>query len=99
MPERMTITGPDGYRRGDDQLREMLRERLRDDPNIDASGVSVSVTGGRVTLEGTVGSHATSILIEDVAEQFGVDDVTNNLRVRRPGMARSSAMASQDVEM
>jgi hypothetical protein len=89
--------GPKGYQRSDDRLREMLCERLRDDPNIDASEVSVSVQNGRVTLEGTVDSRSTKNLIEDVAEQFGVDDVQNNLRVQRPGMAQPSGMDSQDV--
>jgi osmotically-inducible protein OsmY len=88
--------GPKGYQRSDERLREMLCERLRDDPNIDASDVSVSVQNGLVTLEGTVDSRSTKIMIEDVAEQFGVDDVQNNLRVQRPGHVQPSALASQD---
>lgn len=77
--------GPKGYRRSDDRLREMLCERLRDDPNIDATDVSVNVESGRVVFEGTVDSRHTKHLIEDVADQFGVDDVQNNLRVIRQG--------------
>lgn len=77
--------GPKGYRRSDERLLEMLCERLRDDPHIDASDVSVTVEAGRVTFEGTVDSRQTKNLIEDVAEQLGVDDVQNFLRVQRPG--------------
>jgi hypothetical protein len=89
--------GPKGYQRSDDRLKEMLCERLRDDPHIDASDVSVSVQNGRVTLDGTVDSRSTKNLIEDVAEQFGVDDVQNNLRVQRPGLAQSFGGESQDA--
>jgi osmotically-inducible protein OsmY len=75
------------YQRGDDCLRELLCERLRDDPNIDASEVSVNVESGRVTLEGRVDSRQTKNLVEDVADQFGVEDVQNNLRVESKGVS------------
>lgn len=77
--------GPKGYQRSDERLRELLCERLREDPNIDATDVSVNVESGRVMFEGTVDSRHTKNLIEDVADQFGVEDVQNNLRVVRPG--------------
>jgi hypothetical protein len=54
-----------------------------------------------VTLDGTVDSRRTKNLAEDVAEQFGVADVHNNLRVQRTeagkaGSSRSSSMADED---
>lgn len=75
--------GPKGYQRSDDRLKEMLCERLREDPDIDASDISISVQGGRVTLDGTVDSRRTKNLAEDAAEQLGVEEVQNNLRVQR----------------
>jgi hypothetical protein len=75
--------GPKGYTRSDERLKEMICERLREDPQIDASEVTVTVQGSRVTFEGSVDSRHTKNLIEDVAEQLGVDDVQNNLRVQR----------------
>lgn len=75
--------GPKGYQRSDERLQEMICERLSEDPDIDASEISVSVQGGRVTIEGTVDSRRTKNLAEDVAEQLGVNDVQNNLRVQR----------------
>jgi hypothetical protein len=69
----------------DARVRAILSERLRDDPEIDASDVKVTVAGGRITLEGTVDSRRTEIAIEDVAEQFGIQEVQNNLRVVRSG--------------
>lgn len=83
--------GPKGYQRSDDRLKEMISERLRDDPEIDASEITVTVQGGRVTLDGTVDSRRTKNLAEDVAEQFGVADVHNNLRVQRGEMGRPSS--------
>jgi osmotically-inducible protein OsmY len=77
--------GPKGYERSDQRTQEMLCERLRDHPDIDASEVSITVDGSRVTLEGTVDSRHTKDLIEDVAEHLGVRDVQNNLRVERSG--------------
>ncbi len=77
--------GPKGYQRSDEWIKEMICERLREDPEIDASDVTVTVQGGRVTLEGTVDHRGTKNAIEDVAEQLGVSDVQNNLRVQRAG--------------
>lgn len=83
--------GPKGYQRSDERLKEMISERLRDDPEIDASEITVTVQGGLVTLDGTVDSRRTKNLAEDVAEQFGVADVHNNLRVQRGAMASAGS--------
>lgn len=77
--------GPKGYQRSDERIKEMICERLREDPDIDASDVTVTVQVGKVTLEGTVDHRHTKNAIEDVAEQLGVGDVQNNLRVQRAG--------------
>ena len=82
--------GPKGYQRTDERLKEMICERLSEDPDIDASEVTVTCQGGKITLEGTVDSRRTKNAIEDVAEQFGVSDVQNNLRVQRSGQGSES---------
>ena len=79
--------GPKGYQRSDERIKELICERLHDDPQIDPSEVTINVQGGKVTLEGTVDSRQTKNAIEDVAEQFGVQDVQNNLRVQRTSQA------------
>jgi len=101
--------GPKNYQRSDDRMKEMLCERLHDDPEIDAGEVTVSVQGGKVTLDGTVDSRRTKNAIEDVAEQI-CQDVQNNLRVQkaseRSGMetggktsaSSRSSMGSEDGE-
>lgn len=86
--------GPKNFQRSDERIKELLCERLHEDPNIDASEVTVNVQGGRITLEGTVEDRRTKNAIEDVAEQFGTLEVQNNLRVQRAGFgAAASAMA------
>lgn len=80
------ISPQSNYREPSDaRVKEMLWERLRDDPEIDAAEVSIQVQGGRITLEGTVDSRSTLRAIEDVAEQIGAEDVQNNLSVQQPG--------------
>jgi osmotically-inducible protein OsmY len=95
--------GPKGYQRSDDRLKELICERLRDDPQIDPSEVTITVQGGKVTLEGTVDSRQAKNAIEDIADQFGVQDVQNNLRVQRAsqtegGKSTSGKSGSEDGE-
>jgi osmotically-inducible protein OsmY len=77
--------GPKNFQRSDERVKELLCERLHDDPDIDASEITVNVQNGRITLEGTVDSRRTKMAVEDVAEQIGVQDVQNNLRVQKQG--------------
>jgi osmotically-inducible protein OsmY len=77
--------GTDGepdYLRSDDGLKEMLLERLREDPDIDERDVTVIVQGGAITLEGSVDSARTRTAIENIAEQLGTQAVRNELRVQ-----------------
>ena len=77
--------GPKGYQRSDERIKELLSERLREDPEIDPSEVTITVQGGKITLEGTVDSRQAKNAIEEAADQFGASDVQNNLRVQRSG--------------
>lgn len=86
--------GPKGYQRSDDRVKEMICERLRDDPHIDASEITVNVSAGKVTLEGTVDSRHAKNAAEDIVEQCGCEDVQNNLRVQRGQGSESSTGSS-----
>ena len=76
--------GPSGYKRSDERISDEAHERLTDDTWLDASNISISVSGGEVTLSGTVESreakHRAEHLIEDLS---GVTHVQNNLRVAK----------------
>jgi len=87
--------GPKGYQRSDERLKELICERLRDDPHIDPSEVTVTVQGGKVTLEGTVDSRQAKNAIEEIADQFGSQDVQNNLRVQRAGQQSGETQAQK----
>jgi hypothetical protein len=84
--------GPKGYVRSDERLREMICERLTDDPRIDASDVSIEVRDKVVTLSGAVSARRTKYEIEDVVERCGgVKDIENQIRVKAGyGMTQSS---------
>jgi hypothetical protein len=78
--------GPKNYQRSDERLKEDISERLRDDPRIDASGITVDVTGGRVSLSGEVDSRRTKHQVEDLVDACrGVQDIDNRLRLRESG--------------
>lgn len=83
--------GPKGYQRSDERLKELISERLREDPHIDPSDVTISVQGGKITLDGTVDSRQAKNSIEDIAEQFGVEEVQNNLRVQKTSQSSESS--------
>jgi osmotically-inducible protein OsmY len=83
--------GPKGYKRSDERISEEVHQRLTDDPWVDASNINVSVSGGEVTLSGTVESreakHRAERIVEDLS---GVTHVQNNLRLQ-PGSYFTSA--------
>jgi len=87
--------GPKGYQRSDERIKELVCERLSDDPQIDPSEVTITVQGGKITLEGTVDSRQTKNAIEEIAEQFGNQDVQNNLRIQRAGQQSSETTGRQ----
>ncbi|MFC3287370.1 BON domain-containing protein, partial [Paracoccus aerius] len=84
--------GPRNYSRSDDRIREDVSDRLSDDRHIDASDIEVSVSGGEVTLDGTVDSRSAKRHAEDLAESCsGVKHVQNNLRVKDRQMSGGSS--------
>jgi hypothetical protein len=89
--------GPQGYRRSDDRISEDAHERLTEDSWLDASNVSVSVSGGEVTLSGMVDSreakHRAERVVEDIS---GVAHVQNNLRVQKGNIFTSDSTGYGD---
>lgn len=78
-----TGLGPKGYSRSETRVLEDVCEGLTEDDGLDASGISVTVSQGEVTLAGTIPSRQARRLAEDIAERCrGVNYVQNNLRVQ-----------------
>jgi hypothetical protein len=82
--EGTLASGPNGYARSDERIREDVCERLAsNDYWLDLSEVEVCVQDGEVRLRGTTASREQKHAIEDIAaEVSGVLDVVNELRVR-----------------
>lgn len=75
--------GPKSYQPSDERLKDVVSERLRDDPRVDASDITVDVTGGHVSLSGEVDTRRTKHLVEDLVDACrGVQQIDNRLRVR-----------------
>lgn len=75
--------GPRGYERSDERINEDVHDRLTEDWVLDASEITVSVSGGEVTLDGTVDSRQDKRRAEDIVDGIsGVGHVQNNLRVK-----------------
>lgn len=76
-------TLPKGYTRSDERIREDVCEHLGLS-GLDVSDVSVEVSKGHVTLEGTVKERHHKHAIEDCADDcMGVQGVENRIRVRK----------------
>jgi osmotically-inducible protein OsmY len=94
--------GPKGYERSDERLKEMICERLTDDPNIDASEVTIEIDNKVVKLTGTVEDRRIKYMIEDAIEQIGgVRDIDNQLRVQSftGSQSQQSSQSSQHYGM
>src|SRR5205085_2427967 len=90
--------GPRGYRRSDDRIREEISDLLLADPELDATDIAVSVSGGEVKLSGAVMSRHERRLAEDLVESvLSVSHVQNDLRVGREktGAGHSETVASR----
>jgi osmotically-inducible protein OsmY len=84
-------TGPKGYTRSDDRIREDISERLMMADSIDSSEVTITVKDGRVLLEGSVPTRSMKHSIEDLADYTaGVQEVENRIRVERQGQSSGS---------
>jgi osmotically-inducible protein OsmY len=83
--------GPQGYKRADERISDDAHERLTDDAWLDASNITLTVSGGEITLSGTVDNrhakHHAERLVEDIS---GVNQVQNNLRLAKGGYFTSA---------
>jgi hypothetical protein len=76
--------GPKGYRRSDVRIEEEICEKLARDKYINASEIEVSVKDAIVTLAGSVEDREDRFLTEMLVEEtLGVEDIRNDIRVRK----------------
>lgn len=92
---RFSGVGPSGFKRSDERLKEVVCERLSEDPWIDASNIDIAVKNGEITLSGTVPDRQTKYRAEEVVESvLGTGEVTNNIRIQK-STDRSSSGSTQ----
>jgi hypothetical protein len=65
----------------DARLRELIRQRLTEDPQLDAREVTIDVADGAVQLSGRVANEQLRTLIENVVENCGARSIDNRLSV------------------
>jgi len=95
---RRFTTGPKGYQRSDERLKEDICERLMESHYIDSSDVSVEVRGARVVLEGTVPSRHMKHAIEDLVDACpGVQDIDNRVSVANQHLRQGLGTQSQSL--
>ena len=89
--------GPQGYKPSDDRISEDINEELTQDPELDASDVSIEVKNGEVILKGTVPDRESKRRAEDIVESCsGVKEVLNQLRIKREGSGESDQSSQRD---
>jgi len=81
----------------DDEARQLIVERLREQPNLDFTDIDVVVRDGAITLAGRVGTDAevqvANAILDDV---LGIEAFSNELVVDE--LRRGSAPESEDDE-
>jgi osmotically-inducible protein OsmY len=74
--------GPRNYQRSDERLKEIICERLTDDPRVDARELEVEVNNCNVTITGYVADKEMKRRIEDVVEGIqGISNTENRVHV------------------
>src|SRR5688572_20344281 len=67
---------------GDDELKDLVLQELRDFPEIDVDLIEVQVRAGAIRLSGRVGTEQELQQVENfITDRLGVDDVANELVV------------------
>ena len=67
---------------GDEELRDLVRQLLRDEPSIDADGIDVFVRAGTVRVRGRLGTEDEIDAVERIVlDRLGVDNIENELVV------------------
>ena len=83
MRARKYPSGPKGYQRTDERMREDICDELMQADTIDSSDVAIEVASAKVVLHGSVPIRWMKHAIEDLADACpGVQDVEDKIRVR-----------------
>jgi hypothetical protein len=80
----------------DEELEVLVREQLDEQPDLEAAGLEITASEGRVTVGGRIGTEAEYQAIERVlTDIIGIAEVTNELLV--DGLRRVQQADAADV--
>jgi hypothetical protein len=66
----------------DEELEQLVREQLDEQPEVDPAGLEIRASSGRVTIGGRIGTEAEYQIVERVlTDVIGIASVTNELVV------------------
>ena len=82
----------------DNELRELVREQLREHAGLDIAEITVQAREGKVTLSGRVGNEGESRVAEHVlTDVLGIEDYQNDLVVDQLARAHNPEAADDSV--
>ncbi|HYG01427.1 MAG TPA: BON domain-containing protein [Chryseosolibacter sp.] len=80
--QREQPRGPEGYRRSDQRIREVITDLLTSEDDLDTSDFEVRVNEASVTLQGYIPDDASRRRINEVIERVpGIRKVNDELRI------------------
>lgn len=77
----------------DEDVRDLVRQRLDEDADFNVDTVDISVSDGRITVEGRVGTDAERQHVEQVITALGAEQYDNNVVVDAVARAQRSDAA------
>jgi len=93
---RRMFRSPKGYKRSDDRIREDICDQLSQEAQLDPGDIEVSVSNGEVTLSGTVPERYMKWQAEQLIDNVsGVNEIHNQLRIKRQDMSMGSTGSQQ----
>ena len=83
----------------DNELRELVREQLREHAQLDIDEITVHASEGKVTLSGRVGSDSERRVAEHVlTDVLGIEDFDNDLVVDSLARPMNAEAADESIE-
>ena len=77
----LRVRQPEGEKLDDEEIRAGIQNLLSWTPDLATADMEISVQSGNVTLRGTVTSYWKKVRAEEMAAQFGVSRIINELAV------------------
>ena len=82
----------------DDELQQLVKDQLREQPMLDGGAIGVHVRSGNVTVSGTVGTEEELRILDHVlTDSIGLTEVKNNVVI--DGLYRAESPEAMDEHL